>query len=93
MTLNELIAKLEEIKEQFGDNGEMEVRLMSQPNWPFEWTIRGVTCNHFFPNEEDEYEPEDGEDLPEPEEVEPIIYVCEGTQLGYGNRDAWDNLI
>lgn len=86
MTINELISKLEELREQFGGEetgGEIEVRLMSQPNWPFEWTIDGVTCNHFFCEE----------DVEDEELDEPIAYICEGRQLGYGARSAWDNMI
>jgi hypothetical protein len=40
MTLNELIERLEEYKDELG--GEAEVRLMTQQNWPFENAITGL---------------------------------------------------
>lgn len=40
MTLDELIEKLTELKEN-GVDGECEVRLQTQPNYPFESNISG----------------------------------------------------
>jgi hypothetical protein len=40
MTIDELIARLEDYRDEIG--GDAEVRLMTQQNWPFENTICGL---------------------------------------------------
>ena len=40
MTLNELIDRLEDYRQELG--GDTEVRLMTQSNWPFENSIYGT---------------------------------------------------
>ncbi|MEZ6097154.1 MAG: hypothetical protein R3C03_23515 [Pirellulaceae bacterium] len=40
MTLNELIERLKDYRDDLG--GETEVRLMTQQNWPFENSIYGL---------------------------------------------------
>ena len=48
MTLNELIERLEEYRDQLGE--DCEVRLMTQQNWPFENGVYGrYSCT--FTNE------------------------------------------
>ena len=39
MTVNDLIERLEEYRDEYGD---LEVRLMTQQNWPFEYTVTGL---------------------------------------------------
>jgi hypothetical protein len=73
MTIDELIARLEECRDTFG--GEIEVRLMTQPNWPFEYGIAGVTDSDELPNHD-------------PDSV--VIYIVEGRQIGYGDKNAWN---
>jgi len=80
MTVRDLIQHLEEYDE------DTEVRLMSQENWPFEYSIKGVVHNDLFPDDEDEYE----EDEPRPEPPPPMVYLVEGSQLCYGNKVAWE---
>lgn len=69
---------------------EAEVRLMEQLSWPFEYSVRGVCCS-------DDLDPCDGEGgqkdrhpstgiTPKPA----CVYLVEGRQLSYGNKDAWD---
>lgn len=78
MTLNELIERLEDYRNEFG--GDIEVRLMTQSHWPFENLIYGLcSANEIRDASDDEDEPDDE-----------IIYIVEGNQLGYGTQTAWD---
>lgn len=88
MTVRELIEKLEEIENDLG--GDIEVRLMTQQNWPFENTIHGVT-NSIEMIQPIGVEEEDEEiEEPAPDEiVERVVYIVEGDQLGYGSKRAW----
>ena len=80
MTLNELIERLEEYKDELG--GEAEVRLMTQQNWPFENAITGLVSGTEI-NESDEDDDACVED-------DAVVYIVEGTQLKYGSKRAWD---
>lgn len=42
MTLSELIQTLQDIQDDQVDGVDPEVRLASQPSWPFEWSISNV---------------------------------------------------
>ena len=77
MTIEALIDELENLKNQLGD--QTQVRFASQPAWPFEYSIRGV--HHVRHDEVDE----------EDEDVN-VVYLEEGTQLGYLPRAAKDIL-
>ena len=84
MTLNELIERLEEYREDLG--GDVEVRLMTQQNWPFENAIAGLaSAEEIF----DASDPED-DDEDEEEDLEGVVYICEGRQLGDGDSRAWE---
>lgn len=96
MTIETLITLLEEIA---SINPGIEVRLMTQSQWPFENAIQGVTTTSAM--DEDELEAErarrEVEGLPTehlPNEPEPakeeILYLVEGRQLGYGRKAAWN---
>jgi hypothetical protein len=80
MTLNELIERLEEYRDLHGE--DCEVRLMTQQNWPFENGITGLVSGAEI-NETDD---EDDEDV----ETDAVVYIVEGTQLGYGSKRAWE---
>ena len=80
MTLNELIERLEEYRDQLGEDAE--VRLMTQQNWPFENTITGLASGAEI-NETDD---DDDEDV----ETDAVVYIVEGQQLGYGSKRAWE---
>lgn len=82
MTLDELISRLEEYREDLG--GETEVRLMSQQNWPFENSITGLCSGQEINDARDDEE--DDEDV----EAEKVVYVVEGQQLCYGSKRAWE---
>lgn len=71
MRLSELIALLQDIQDAYPDR-DPEVRLAMQPQWPFEYSIRSVTC----------FEDSEGEEAPEGEDA-PVVYLSEGVQLGY----------
>lgn len=72
MRLSDLIERLEEYREQLG--GDAEVRLMTQPSYPFENSIKGV-CS--------------AEDM-EMEGDANVVYIVELKQLAYGSQVAWD---
>ena len=79
MQLSELIEDLQNRMEYLGD---VEVRIMSQENWPFENEVRGTVAQS------------DMIDLDEDEETEPkeeMVFIVEGRQICYGNKDAWNN--
>lgn len=82
MTLDELISRLEEYREDLG--GETEVRLMTQQNWPFENSITGLCSGQEINDACDDEE--DDEDV----EAEKVVYVVEGQQLCYGSKRAWE---
>ena len=80
-TIRELIDMLEDIVNEVGD--EAEVRLVTQPSWPFEHQLLGVTTGAQI-NSSDERE--DDDDV----ESDNIVYLVEGTQLCYGSKRAWE---
>ena len=85
MTLNELIERLEEYRDQRGE--DTEVRLMTQQNWPFENAITGLVSGaEINESEDDDDEDADEEDVDDDQ----VVYIVEGTQLGYGSKRAWD---
>ena len=81
MTIDELIERLEEYRDELG--GQSEVRLMTQQNWPFENRITGLASGQEI-NDRDE--DEDDEDV----DTDQVVYIVEGGQLGYGSKRAWD---
>jgi hypothetical protein len=58
---------------------DAEVRLMLQPNYPFEHKLRGVAVRSDF---QEELNPGQSAD---------DVLLLEGGQVGYGNADAFDN--
>ena len=74
MVVKELIEMLE------GMDQDAVVLFASQPAWPFEYSIRDVV--EVYPPDEDEAD-EDAE-LPDlGDEPTSVVYLVEGTQLGY----------
>lgn len=76
MTVAELISQLEDF------DGDTEVRLAQQPNWPFEYSISEIVEVAVGDTDEDD---EDATDEPEGERV---VYIGEGSQLGYLSGNA-----
>jgi len=77
MTVRELMERLDEF------DPDSEVRIASQPSWPFEYSISEVV-----PVIEDELvDEEDAEEaikeIPDFPKKDDIIYLVEGNQLGY----------
>lgn len=83
MTIDELIGRLEEYRDELG--GEAEVRLMTQQAWPFENNIYGLTSGAEI-NSDHEDEDDDAED---DAQDDAILYIVEGGQIGYGTKRAW----
>ena len=82
MTLDELIERLEEYRDELG--GNTEVRLMTQQSWPFENALLGVVSGEEINDcDDEEFEDEDVED-------DHIVYLVEGDQLCYGSKRAWE---
>ncbi|MCA9135586.1 MAG: hypothetical protein KDB00_02475 [Planctomycetales bacterium] len=86
MTVGQLIALLEEYRDEHGEDAE--VRLMTQENWPFENRIAGVTSgaetNEASNDDPSEYL--DDQDVAE----DAIVYIVEGGQICYGSKRAWE---
>jgi hypothetical protein len=84
MTIDELIGRLEEYRDEIG--GDTEVRLMTQSNWPFENDIFGLASGQEINDAADEGDPNDDGDV----EADQVVYICEGQQLCYGTKRAWE---
>ena len=84
MTINEMIERLEEYRDTIG--GDAEVRLMTQSNWPFENDIFGLASGEEINDAADDQEPNDDGDV----DADQVIYICEGQQLCYGTKRAWE---
>ncbi len=82
MTISELIERLEEYRDEFGD---VEVRLMTQAHYPFENAIAGVASGEEINAAGDEDDPDDDGDVDDDD----VLYLVEGRQLGYGTKRAW----
>ena len=80
MTIDELIERLEEYRDELG--GQCEVRLMTQQNWPFENRIAGLASGEEI-NDCDDGEDEDVDD-------DRVVFIVEGQQRGYGSKRAWE---
>ena len=83
MNLDTLIEILNNYREEFG--GDVEVRLMTQQNWPFENKICGVTSGKEI---NEQHDGEEGVDVDVPDEN--IVYLVEGGQICYGSKRAWE---
>lgn len=87
MTIDELISRLEDYRDEIG--GESEVRMMTQQNWPFENLICGLASgaeiNESAGDEEGDEDESDGD-----VESDSVLYIVEGRQTGYGSKLAWN---
>jgi hypothetical protein len=84
MKVSELIELLEE------QDPDAEVLVMSQPNWPFELSLAGVTTREEMLRADRD---EDGDDDEEPRlergTAKNDVFLVEGEQLRYGSKTAW----
>jgi hypothetical protein len=85
MTIDELIARLEDYRDEIG--GDAQVRLMTQQNWPFENSIYGLASGAEI-NDYDEDDEDEGDDDDAAEDA--VLFIVEGQQLGYGTKRAWE---
>ncbi len=81
MTIGELIQRLGEYRDEFGEDAE--VRLMTQENWPFENSICGLVSGSELNGHTEDPDDEDVAD-------DALVYIVEGGQLRYGSRRAWE---
>ena len=84
MTIDELIERLEDYRDEIG--GDAEVRLMTQQNWPFENGIFGLASGQEINDAADEDDANDDGDV----DADQVVYICEGQQLCYGTKRAWE---
>ena len=84
MTIEELIERLEAYRDEIG--GDAEVRLMTQSNWPFENDVFGLASGQEINDAADDDDPNDDGDV----DAERVVYICEGQQLCYGTKRAWE---
>jgi hypothetical protein len=87
MTIAELIDLLNEYRDILGDDAE--VRLMTQPAWPFENAILGVASGHEIMCADAENDGEEMDDDDDPDAPDPVLYIVEEKQLAYGTKTAW----
>lgn len=96
------VADLKALIEDLDD--ETEVRIMHQYNWPFEYSIsNGILATEIINWQliEDEplFVPSGSKLMFDPEGTEPVpqlldknvLYLTDGTQLGYGTKEAWQD--
>ena len=57
-------------------DSDAEVRLMCQQEWPFENGVKGVVTKSELTGEVCE--------------TDEVVYLVEGSQIGYGNKEAWE---
>jgi len=84
MTIDELIERLEEYRDALG--GDVEVRLMTQQNWPFENEITGLASGEEINDAGEDDDPNDDEDVDEDQ----VVFIVEGQQRCYGSKRAWE---
>jgi hypothetical protein len=85
MTIDELIARLTDYRDELG--GDAQVRLMTQSHWPLEYTILGLTSRQEIDDYDDPLRGDDDDD--ETADEANILYIVEGQQFGYGSGAAW----
>ena len=96
MKVSDLIELLE------GMDPDADVFIMAQPNWPFEHGLSGVCQRSDFTEAgecDDDEEVEEREEAPrgrdrwsasESQLPGNDVFLIEGSQLRYGNKNAWD---
>jgi hypothetical protein len=84
MTATQLIEELEWAIERNGGD-DVQVRMAQQPKWPFEYSIDTAVTIEMD---------EDGEEVRNSVigEKEVVVYLGEGSQLGYLNENASNEL-
>ncbi len=85
MKVSELIELLEE------QDPDAEVLVMSQPNWPFELGLAGVTTREEMlrADRDEDSDGDDEEPRVESGTAKSDVFLVEGEQLRYGSKTAW----
>ncbi len=84
MRLGDLIERLQELAGEVSEDAE--VRLMTQSSYPFENAIHGLCLGADINGAEDDGDCDDDGDV----EDDGVVYIVEGSQLGYGSKRAWE---
>ncbi len=93
MKVRDLIELLE------GMDPDADVFIMAQPSWPFEHGLSGICQRRDFTEPDDFDDDEDVEEAPrsrdrwsgsESQHPSNDVFLIEGSQLRYGNKNAWD---
>jgi hypothetical protein len=82
MKVSELIEILSEM------NADAQVFIASQPNWPFEYSVCGVARRAEMNG--DDADDDEAAATYEPGTAPSDVFICEGTQLRYGSKTAWE---
>tara|TARA_Y100001973_G_C5209218_1_gene344280 strand:+ start:22209 stop:22499 length:291 start_codon:yes stop_codon:yes gene_type:complete len=80
------------LNDYIGDgDGDLEVRIMEQENWPFECEVSAVATREEIVDElgDDEQADECAEDSDD-DDNDNYLYIIDGEQLRYGMKSAWD---
>ena len=80
-----------------GCDPNADVLIMSQPSWPFEYAIRGLTVRADFVSKDEDDDTGTSEEARESSYTDSFltqgkpndVFLCEGQQLRYGNSDAF----
>jgi len=86
MNVRELIELLE------GMDADAEVLFVSQPSWPFEYSIDGVVERRNVRDEDEDYDDDEDEAEASYRDGEKAndVFLVEGRQLRYGSKNVWD---
>ena len=82
MKVRELIEELE------AHDGDAEVLIGSQAQWPFEYAVHGIIDRAEVVRAE--AEADEPESTPDPDEKASDVFIVEGTQLRYGSKAMWE---
>ena len=67
------VGELKQLLEDIDDN--ITVQLQTQPNYPLKSSVHNLSLRSEI---EDDVDDKDD-----------VLYICEGSQIGYGDKDAW----
>lgn len=85
MTLSELEALIAEVRAEVGDDADPVVKMAVQPNYPFEWSVRGGVVVNKSAEDQDEWDaaaPADREGHERPAD-DHVVYLVQGSQQEY----------
>jgi len=60
-----------------------QVKLISQPNWPLEYDIKGIVTRDDLNDEDNHIRSR------RPQNTPSDVLIVEGEQIGYGSKAAW----